>query len=58
MVALLRKLFKLADADLAAREDRPNFQLPTQRFDVTQAVSFQRSALSRSRFPNVVDMLG
>jgi len=34
MVALLRKLFKLADADLAAGEDRSNFQLPTQRFDV------------------------
>jgi hypothetical protein len=34
MAVLLRKLFKLADADLAAGEDRSNFQPPTQRFDV------------------------
>ncbi len=33
MVALLRKLFKLADADLAAGEDRSNFQLPAQRWE-------------------------
>jgi len=35
MVGLLRKLFKPADADLAAGEDPSNLQLPTQRFDVT-----------------------